>query len=145
MASATDTAENKRIARRYPEEVATERDLDRIDELHADDFVEHGPFGVESHGPEEDKEQMRTFLEAFPDLEATVEEIVAEGDTVAMRVRLRGTHQGDFMGIDPTGETFDVQNMVFTRIEEGKIVERWVNPDSLGLLEQLGVVDSPVE
>jgi len=143
MASTTRIEENKRIARRYPEEVATGRNVDLIDELSTEDFVEHGPFGEDTHGREADKEQMRAFLAAIPDFEATVEDVVAEGDTVAMRVTLRGTHEGELMGIEPTGRSFEIQNMVFTRIEDGRIAERWVLPDSLGLMQQLGVVDPP--
>jgi predicted ester cyclase len=86
---------------------------------------------------------MSAFLAAFPDFEATVEDIVAEGDTVAMRVTLRGTHDGPFMGVEPTGNPFEVRNMVFTRIEDGKIAERWVQPDTLSLMQQLGAVELP--
>jgi len=143
MSSTTLTEENKRIARRYPEEVATERNLDLIDELLAEDFIEHGPFGEETHGREADKEQMRAMLDAVPDFEATVEAVVAEGDTVAMRVTLRGTHEGDLMGIEATGKPFEIANAVFTRIEDGKIVERWIQPDMLGFMQQTGVIESP--
>ena len=139
----TSTEANKRIARRYPEEVATERNVDLIDELETEEFVEHGPFGQESHGPKEDKEKMQAFLDAFSDFEATVEDIVGEGDTVAMRVTLRGTHDGEFMGIEPTGRSFEIQNMVFTRLRDGKVVERWVQPDTFALMQQLGVVELP--
>ncbi|WP_435344743.1 ester cyclase [Haloarchaeobius sp. HRN-SO-5] len=139
----TSLEENKRIVRQYPEEVATKRNLDLIDELETEDFVEHGPFGQETHGPEADREWMQEFLAAFPDFEATVEDIVAEGDTVAMRVTLRGTHEGTFMDIEPTGQSFEIQNMVFTRLRDGKIAERWVQPDTLGLLQQLGVIEPP--
>ncbi|MFP9192505.1 ester cyclase [Natronosalvus vescus] len=145
MSPTTHAEGNKHIARRYPEEVATDRNIDLIDELSTDHFVEHGPFGQETHGPEADKEQMRAFLDAFPDFEATVEDIIAEGDTVAMRVTLRGTHEGEFMGIEATGNSFEIQNMVFTRIEDEKIAERWVQPDSFGLMQQLGVVELPAE
>lgn len=79
----------------------------------------------------------------FPDFEATVEDVVAEGDTVAMRVTLRVTHEGEFMRTEPTGNSFEVQNTVFTRIEDGKIAERWVQPDTLGMLRQLGIVEFP--
>ncbi|WP_380680232.1 ester cyclase [Salinigranum sp. GCM10025319] len=139
----SSTEENKRIARRYPEEVATGRNVDLIDELETEDFVEHGPFGQETRGPNADKERMREFLAAFPDFEATVEDVIAEGDTVAMRVRLRGTHEGEFMGIEPTGRSFEVQNMVFTRIRDGKVAERWIQPDTFALMQQLGVVELP--
>lgn len=65
---------------------------------------------------------------------------MAEGDTAAMRVTLRGTHDGEFLGIEPTGESFGVQNMVFTRVSGGRIAERWLRPDTLGMLQQLGVL-----
>ena len=90
------------------------------------------------------KAQLSDVLEAFPDFEATVEDVVTEGETVAMRVTLSGTHEGEFMGIEPTGESFRVGNMVFTRVEDGRIVERWIQPDTLGMLVQIGAVDSPM-
>jgi predicted ester cyclase len=86
---------------------------------------------------------MESIRGAFSDFSATVDDVVAEGDTVAMRVTLRGTHDGPFMGIEPTGNEFEVSNMVFTRIEDGKIAERWVLPDMLGMLQQVGAVDMP--
>ncbi|MFB6188841.1 MAG: ester cyclase [Halapricum sp.] len=135
----TTTEENKRIARRVPEEIASENNLDLVAEVFAEDAVEHGAFGQESHSSEERREQMQQLLLAFPDFEAEVLDIVAEGDTVAMRVRLSGTHEGQFAGVEPTGKSFDVQNMVFTRIEDGKIVERWVQPDTLAMVTQLGI------
>ena len=143
MSSTTLTEENKRIARRYPEEVATGGNVDLIDELLAEEYVEHGPFGGETRGAEADKEQMRAMLAAVPDFEAIVEDVVAEGDTVAMRVTLRGTHEGEMMGIEGTGKSFEIGNMVFTRIEDGKIVERWIQPDMLGFMQQVGAVDLP--
>lgn len=140
----TETDDAASIARRVPEEVATGRNLDLIDEIYAEDCVEHGPFGQEVRGRDGIRSEIGAFLDAFPDFEATVEETVTEGDTVAMRVTLSGTHEGPFMGIDPTGESFQVTNTVFTRVEDGLIVERWLQPDTLGMLVQLGVVESPV-
>lgn len=134
----------KRIARRVPEEIANEQNFDLVDEVYAEDCVEHGPFGMDAEGRDAVKEQLRTFIDAIPDFEATVEDVVAEGETVAMRVTLRGTHEGELMGIEPTGKSFEVQNMVFTRIEDGMIAERWLLPDTLGMMQQLGVVESPV-
>lgn len=138
----TSTTENAAIARRIPEEVATEGNVDLIDEICADDVVDHSPLG-EPRGREAMKEQLRGILEVFSDFSATVEDTVTEGDTVAMRVTLRGTHDGEFMGVAATGKRFEIDNMVFTRIEDGKIAERWVLPDMLGLFTQLGVVDAP--
>lgn len=133
------TTENERIARRVPEEIATEKNLDLIEEVFAEDAVEHGPFGQEDRGHDEIRDAIGEFVDAFPDFSATVEDVVSEGDTVAMRVTLRGTHENSFKGLSPTNNTFEIQNMVFTRIEDGKIVERWLQPDTGSMLQQLGV------
>ncbi|WP_211338389.1 ester cyclase [Haloterrigena salifodinae] len=138
----TTTKENKQIARRFPEEVATKGKIDVIDEICAEDVIDHSPLG-EMRGREDLKSQLESLRTAFGDFSATVEDIVADGDTVAMRVTLRGTHESEFMGVEPTGQEFEVGNMVFTRIEDGEIVERWVQPDTLGLMQQLGAVDQP--
>lgn len=134
--------ENERVARRVPEDIATDGNLDLVEAVYAADAVEHGPMG-DIEGREAIRESLESFLGAFEDFSATVEDVVAEGDTVAMRVTLSGTHEGVFNGIEPTGESFEVQNMVFTRIEDGKIAERWVQPDQLGMLTQLGVIEPP--
>ncbi|WP_436924571.1 ester cyclase [Halosimplex amylolyticum] len=140
---ADPTTENERIARRVPESIVTEDNLDLVEEVFTEDAVEHAPFGQEARGTEEIRESLRRWLEAFPDFSATVEDAVTEGDTVAMRVTLRGTHEGDFMGMEPTNESFEIQNMVFTRIEGGKVAERWLHPDTLGMLHQLGILSPP--
>lgn len=137
------TTENERIARRVPEEIATEGNLDAIDEVFAENAVEHAPFGQEVHGRDAIRESLAGYLEAFPDFSATVEDAVTEGDTVAMRVTLRGTHEGEFMGMEPTNESFEIGNMVFTRIQDGRVAERWLQPDTLGMLQQLGIVSPP--
>lgn len=133
---------NAELARQIPEAVASEKDLDRLDDLVTADFVDHSPLG-EMHGVEEMKESMRGLFAAFSDLSATVEETVAEGDVVAMRVTLRGTHEGPFMGVEATGRSFEIPNMVFSRIEGDRIAERWVLPDMAGLFRQLGVATLP--
>ncbi|QLG63427.1 ester cyclase [Halorarum salinum] len=142
MVVTTTREENARLARRFPEDVATEGRIDVIDEICAEDVVDHSPFG-EARGREALTERIESLRTAFGGFSATVEDVVSEGDTVAMRVTLRGIHEGEFMGVEPTGREFEVGNMVFTRIDGGKIVERWVQPDTLGLLQQLGAVDRP--
>jgi predicted ester cyclase len=143
MATTSTIEENKRAVRRFPEEVATGK-IDVINEICVEDVIDHSPLG-EIKGREELKEQATYLLSAFGDFSATVEDIIAEGDTVAMRVTLRGTHVGEFMGIEPTGKEFEIQNMVFARMEDGKLAERWIQPDQLGLMQQLGVVEPPGE
>jgi len=137
------TDDIEQIARQYPEEVATKGNLDHLEDLLTDDYVEHGPFGEDVQGRDADVEKLREFLNAFENFEATVKDAVTEGDTVAMRVTLRGTHEGPFQGIEPTGNSIEVQNMVFTRVEDGKIAERWLQLDTLGLMEQLDAVERP--
>jgi steroid delta-isomerase-like uncharacterized protein len=137
------STENERIARRVPEEIATEGKLDVIPEVFAEDAIEHDPLGRDLHGVDAIQEALSGYRQAFPDATATVEDTVTEGDTVAMRVTLRGTHEGPFRGLEPTNRSFEIQNLVFTRIEGGKIVERWTQADTLGMLQQLGIVSPP--
>lgn len=140
--SVRTTEENKRVARRFPEEVASKGDVNLIDEICAVDIIDHSPLG-EVHGRDELKAQIESLRGAFGDFSATVEEAIGESDIVAMRVTLRGVHEGEFMGVEPTGTEFEVENMVFTRIEDGQIAERWVQPNMLGLLQQLGAIELP--
>lgn len=138
----TDQSQKKAVANRYPEEVATGGHTDRIDEICVEDIVEHGPMG-ELQGREQLKEASRRIQSAFSDLSVTVEDAVVEGDTVAQRLTFQGTHEGEFMGVPPTNSRVEIPNMAFNRIEDGQIAERWLLPDLFGLMQQLGVVDSP--
>jgi predicted ester cyclase len=79
---------------------------------------------------------------AFPDIHETVEDIIAEGDTVVTRTTWRGTHQGALLGIAPTGKHVSVSGIDISRVASGKFVEHWQSADNLGLLQQLGVVPS---
>lgn len=144
MSSTSTPEKNKRLAGRFPREVATAGNTDRIDELCTEDVIEHSPMG-ERRGREELKAQSRAIHAAFPDVTVTVEDAVAEGEMVAQRLTFRGTHEGMFMGIEPTGNEVEIANMLFTRIRDGKIAERWLLPDTFGLVQQLGVVDLPGE
>jgi steroid delta-isomerase-like uncharacterized protein len=134
--------ENKRISRRIPEEVFGKGNLDVIDELVADDFVNHDP----SVPPEVPggSEGLKTFVQvyrtAFPDLKIKVEDQVAEGDQVVTRWSASGTQKGELMGIPATGKQGAVTGITIDRIKNGRIVESWNNWDTLGLLQQLGVV-----
>ena len=126
-----------------PEEIATGGNFDLMDEVYAEDAVEYGAFGREFRGRDAIAESLRSFRAAFPDLRVTVDDAVARGDTVAFRGTVAGTHEGTFAGAEPTGESFEVNNAVFTRIEDGKIVDRWLHPDTFGLLRQVGLVPAP--
>ena len=137
------TEENKRVARRTVE-AYNEKNLDVFDKVFAEDVIDHTSSG-ETKGREGSKEGLETLYSAFPDLQITIDELIAEGDTVAIRSTHRGTHEGTFMDIEPTGKQFEMENTVFARFEDGKVVERWIQADVFGLMQQLGAVDPPRE
>lgn len=139
----TTTEENKLLVRHSVEQY-NRQNYDVFDEEFAEDAIDHSPFG-ETKGPEGLKEGLKALHTAFPDLEITIDDLIAEGDTVAVRSTHRGTHEGGFMGIEPTGKQIEVENMVFARFEDGKVVERWIQADMFGLMQQLGAVDPPGE
>ena len=139
-------AETKVIVRKYPEEVISEGNLDLIDEIIADDYVEHNSARPEPlHGPDEVKEYVSTLRAAFPDIHCGVEDLIAEGDKVVRRDRATATHEGEFMGIEATGTEGVVEGIHIHRIEDGQLVETWAQNDMLSLMQQLGVVKLPGE
>jgi steroid delta-isomerase-like uncharacterized protein len=81
-------------------------------------------------------------MTAYPDLQITIEDMIAEGDKVVVRYTFRGTQEGETQGIPPTGNHVTVTGIFMCRCEGGKIVEEWENWDDLGLLQQLGVIPS---
>lgn len=136
---ATTEAELKELQRRITGEVFGEGNFDIIDELIAEEYVGHNPSGEDIHGPEEFKEFVEMYRTEFPDLEVTTEDLFAEGNKTVQRNRFTGTHEGELMGIPPTGETVEVEAMGISRWEDGKGVEHWSQVDMMGLMEQLGV------
>ena len=133
------TEENKAVLRRN-EEVFNKGDLAVADETIAPNYVYHGSVGQEVKGLEGFKQYVTTLITAFPDLRLTIDDMVAEGDKVAMRLTARGTHKGDFMGIAPTGKHVTITGIVIQRIVGNKVVEGWLVNDQLGMLQQMGVV-----
>lgn len=143
---ATPAQTNKEHARRFNEEVWGKSNFDAIDHLVADDFVGHNPSLHEPvRGPDGVREIAEMLHAAFPDCEVELEDVIADGNRVAQRVTLTATHEGEFMGIDPTGEQVEVTGMNITRLEDGKWAEGYELWDTLGLLQQLGVVELPGE
>jgi predicted ester cyclase len=133
-------ADYKEMARRWFAEVMNEGNEDVIDEICASTFVDHNPLpgtGPHREGLHDFVKQVRS---AFPDLETTVDDILAEGDEIAVRSTFRGTHEGDFMGIAATGKKVEVANYDFVRMENDQAVEHWGTIDSAALMEQLGAV-----
>lgn len=138
---ATTTQINKDVVRRGFDAL-NDRNRAAFVELHADDAVMH-TFGEDVRGIEAIAEAEFAYFDAFPDLVLTLEALLAEGDAVAARWSVAGAHEGEFMGVEPTGEEFEFGAMGMFRVENGKITEVWLEADRLGLLEQLGVVELP--
>ena len=132
--------ENKAIVRRLYCRVWSLGDLDVVDEAVSADFVGYRPGRSNILGPEGVKEDVLRMCKAFPDGKFTIEDIVAEGDRVAVRYTARATHRGEFRGMAPTGKEIRVAGMAVYRIARGQIVERWDNLDQLGLMQQLGAI-----
>jgi steroid delta-isomerase-like uncharacterized protein len=136
--------ENKALVRRQEEELFGGGNLDAAEEIYAADYVGHDPSNPEDvRGLEAAKRAASDYRQAFPDLRVTVEDLIAEGDGVAARLRFRGTHLGELDGIAPTGRRVDCTGIVVSRIEEGKIAEDWANFDDLGMMQQLRVIPEP--
>jgi predicted ester cyclase len=133
------TEENKVTVRRFYEEVINQKHLAVLEELMGDHYVSHD---LPSE-PAALKSFIGGFHSAFPDGHVTIDQMIAEGDTVAIRLTFRGTHTGDFQGIAPTGKAVTVPAMDMYRLVEGKVVEHWGGPNQLSLLQQLGVVPPP--
>ena len=135
--------ENKAIARRGYEAI-NQNNLDALDEVAAPDLTDHDPAPGQAPGLEGVKQWFSSMHTAFPDFRMNVEDMIAEGDKVVARVRMSGTHQGEFMGIDATGNRVTITGIDILRVNaDGKIVEHWGNFDDLGMMQQLGVVPSP--
>ncbi len=132
--------ENKALVRRDLEEVWSQGKLDVIDEIFAADYVGHMPGSPDIHGPEEDKQYVTIYRIAFPDMQLTIEEMIAEGDKVAVRWTFTGTHKGELMGIPPTGVQVAMTGISIGRFAGGKFVEGWDYADALGMFQQLGAV-----
>ena len=132
------TDDNKALVQRFYEEIINQRNIAAIDQ-----FVPPG--GAVNHTvpagmPQQGNQMIGLYLAAFPDAQATVEELLADGDKVVARVSIRGTHQGAFRGIAPTGKPIALLGINIFRIANGKIVEHWGLLDRLSALQQLGVV-----
>ena len=138
------TEENKAIVRRVNDEVWNQGQLDVIDELIADDFVATIVGAPEQiRGPQGFREFVVMYRTAFPDLRITVDEQVAEGETVVTRWTANGTNEGELMGIPATGKQATTAGININRISGGKLVEGWGLFDQLGLLQQIGAVPVP--
>ena len=137
------TEENKAVVRRAYEEFnkGKQAAIAAMVELYAaPDYVVHGTGVFPDMDLAGAKQLTTAFWAAFPDMHVVVEDMIAEGDKVAYRFTLRATHQGEFLGIPPTGKAVTVTGIYISRFAGGKCVEDWCSFDNLGLLQQLGAI-----
>jgi steroid delta-isomerase-like uncharacterized protein len=132
---------NKVIVLRAWDDVINRGDLEAAKELFAGNYVHHSAGSEDLQGLEAGVSTRVTMMRtAFPDLHCAVEEIIAERDMVAHRWSGTGTHEGEYMGLSPSGKKIALTGIVFSRVVDGKIVEEWSNGDDLGILQQIGVL-----
>ena len=135
--------ESKAIVRRFWD-VWEEGNIDLVDELLAPDYVNHTPATPDQPtGPEGVKGVVAMFRSAIPNLRVVVEDMIAEGDKVAVRYTLEGTHEGELFGIPPTGQRLSIKSIAVERVSDSKIREHWRVTDSLDMMQQLGMIPAP--
>ena len=133
------TEENKALMRRFWEEL-NKGNLAVWDELCTPDYVYHGTTSDMTR--EQSKQHDANLFAAFPDFNGSIDDMIAEGDKVAVRFTIRGTHQGAFRDIAPTGKQITVSGLEIDRCAGGKFVETWLISDMLGMMQQLGAIPS---
>jgi predicted SnoaL-like aldol condensation-catalyzing enzyme len=135
---------SKAVARRWFEDLFNAGNLEVADEIIAPNHVNHDPTLPDiAPGPEGQKQIVNLYRGAFTNAHISVEEQLAEGDRVVTRWTSSGTHQGELMGVAPTGNQVTVTGITINRVSGGKIAESWTNYDALGMMQQIGAVPEP--
>ena len=134
---------NKRLVRAYVETVFNHQQLERAHEFVAVDYLDHAALPGQAPGLAGAKHKWAMFLAGLPDLRVTIEELVADADKVAVRRSYMGTHQGELLGIPPTGKHVRISGISIFRLAGGKIAEQWEQLDRLALMQQLGALPTP--
>jgi steroid delta-isomerase-like uncharacterized protein len=138
--------ENKAVVRRWYEDLFNPGNLDVADEIIAPDHAHHDPTLPDlPSGPEGQRQLASLYRDAFPDAHITVEDQLAEGDEVVTRWTARGTHQGELMGVPPSGNQVEISGIAINRVSGGKIEETWSSYDALGIMQQIGAVPQQTE
>jgi len=135
--------ENKTIVRSFFQTLWNEKQLDRIDEFVARNYIDGNPVPGQAAGLEGAKQKWIMYFAGIPDLNAKIEDLVAEGDKVVVRFTMHGTHHGTLLGVPPTGKRIRVTGISIYRLVDGKVAEHWEEGDRLGLFQQLGVIAGP--
>ena len=131
-------AANKALLRRFYKEVYVDWNMALVDEVVSPRFTSHDWPDDGRDGPQAFREYYAAIRSAVPDARYDVDDLIAEGDRVVVRWTLRGTHNGDFRGITPTGRPIALKGIAIYRVDHGKLMERWVVSDLHGVLEDIG-------
>jgi steroid delta-isomerase-like uncharacterized protein len=137
------TFQNKELAVRFYEEALNGRNLYLLDEICAENFVDHNPEPGKQGSREVVKAMFRGVFEAFPDMKGHIDSIVAEGDRVGAHVTITGTHRGTWNGVPATGRRVTLSGFDWLRVQNGKVTERWGVFDATGMMKQLGMIPGP--
>ena len=143
MSTATEIEANKKLVRTYTQTVFNEHHTDRASDFLARGVKWHGGTLGTAEGLDNVAALVSGFIAALPDLTATEKDIVAEGDTVAVRYVVEATHKGNLLGIPPTGRRVRWEAVDVYRLSNGKIVEEWAADDMLAILVSLDVYTPP--
>ena len=135
--------DNKTVISLFVEEVINQGRLERANDLVAENFVELDPLPGQKQGREGLKEIIGSIRTAFPDIHWVLDEMIAEDNKVASRFTWTGTHRGPFLGIPPTNRNIVVKGVVIDRLEAGKMADSRILMDTMGMMQQLGVVAAP--
>jgi len=140
----SESEQNKAVGRQIFK-LLNERKLDEAFALYAEDYIYHGPGGMELRGRQAIRDLWVVFFVGFPDLHTTVDDMIAEGDKLAVRWRIEGTHTGEFMGIAPTNRKIEIGLNEIFRVENGQWAEAWDQYDMYGLMQQIGAIPEAEE
>ena len=138
---------NKTVIRRLTDEALNQGNMDLLDHVLADTFTYHDPANPGVTSRDDYKQFVTALRTTFPDIHFTIEDEAADGEQLAVRWTMRGTHRGDLVmpegPIPPTGKQVQVSGITLIRFTGGKVAEEWQNADNLGFLQQLGVIPTP--
>jgi steroid delta-isomerase-like uncharacterized protein len=132
---------NAELINRFYDEIIGSGNVDLIDELASDDIVDHEEgFPGQPPGKEGVKFFVNTMRQAFPDIKATVDVTLDQGELAAGRTILRGTHQGEFMGVPASNKSIEVETIDIIRVVDGRVAEHWGVTDTMTLMQQIGAI-----
>lgn len=134
---------NKAVARRFYEEVLNQRRVHVLDDIAAEDYVEHDPFPGQGNGRADLKARVQLLQSAFNPLEFTIEDLISEGDKVVVRWKNAGNNSGSFLGMPPTNKDISIDGIDIYLVREGRLTEHWHVVDQLAQMQQMGLVPAP--